>query len=107
MIVRAAAQRDALLAAAKTALGRLEAGRRVFLKGRALALQQRAALYARDELAMSTLRIRVRHTSVQAAHLSCCSGVCHLCMHSRDRKWTEKGCSWNAGAAARGACQGA
>jgi hypothetical protein len=48
------------LAAAKAALERLEAGRRVFLKGRALALAQRAALYARDELAMSALRIRVR-----------------------------------------------
>ncbi|EIE26712.1 hypothetical protein COCSUDRAFT_59229 [Coccomyxa subellipsoidea C-169] len=57
---RAAAQREALLAAAKAALDRLEAGRRVFLRGRALALAQRFALYARDELAMSTLRIRVR-----------------------------------------------
>jgi hypothetical protein len=41
------------------ALERMEAGRRVFLRGRALALAQRFALYARDELAMSTLRIRV------------------------------------------------
>ncbi len=56
----AAGQRNALLAVAKTALERLEAGRRVFLRGRALALAQRFALYARDELAMSTLRIRVR-----------------------------------------------
>ncbi|CAL8467045.1 g6581 [Coccomyxa elongata] len=57
---RAVGQRNALLAVAKTALERLEAGRRVFLRGRALALAQRFALYARDELAMSTLRIRVR-----------------------------------------------
>ena len=38
----------------------MEASRKVFLKGRALALAQRMALYARDELNMSTLRIRVR-----------------------------------------------
>ena len=52
--------RDSILAAAKVALERMEAGRKVFLKGRALALAQRMALYARDELKMSTLRIRVR-----------------------------------------------
>ena len=51
--------RDSILAAAKVALERMEAGRKVFLKGRALALAQRMALYARDELNMSTLRIRV------------------------------------------------
>lgn len=56
----AAKQREAVLAAARASLERLEAGRRVFLRGRALALAQRMALYARDELAMSNLRIRVR-----------------------------------------------
>lgn len=55
----AAADREALLAASKAALERMEEGRRVFLRGRALALAQRFALYARDELAMSTMRIRV------------------------------------------------
>lgn len=52
--------RDGILAASKVALERMEASRKVFLKGRALALAQRMALYARDELHMSTLRIRVR-----------------------------------------------
>ncbi len=68
----AVAQRDAVLAVAKTALERLEAGRRVFLRGRALALAQRFALYARDELAMSTLRIRVRCLSVLLTERSFC-----------------------------------
>lgn len=56
----AARLRDNILAASKVALERMEASRKVFLKGRALALAQRAALYARDELNMSMLRIRVR-----------------------------------------------
>jgi hypothetical protein len=63
--------RDSILAAAKVALERMEAGRKVFLKGRALALAQRMALYARDELNMSTLRIRVR---------SHCSGTVRACI---------------------------
>ncbi|CAL5225440.1 g8258 [Coccomyxa viridis] len=56
----AARLRDGVLAASKVALERMEASRKVFLKGRALALAQRTALYARDELNMSTLRIRTR-----------------------------------------------
>lgn len=48
-----------MLAASKVALERLEASRKVFLRGRAFALAQRMALYARDELNMSALRIRV------------------------------------------------
>ncbi|CAK0735069.1 hypothetical protein CVIRNUC_000523 [Coccomyxa viridis] len=56
----AARVRDSVLAASKAALERMEACRKVFLRGRALALAQRMALYARDELNMSTLRIRTR-----------------------------------------------
>ena len=60
LIVLAVARvRDSVLAASKAALERMEACRKVFLRGRALALAQRMALYARDELNMSTLRIRV------------------------------------------------
>ena len=62
----AARLRDGVLAASKVALERMEASRKVFLKGRALALAQRTALYARDELNMSTLRIRVRHWAAPA-----------------------------------------
>ena len=72
----AAKQREAVLAAAKASLERLEAGRRVFLKGRALALAQRMALYARDELAMSNLRIRVRPPTSS----SCQPPQCLLCL---------------------------
>ena len=63
----AAKQREVVLAAARASLERLEAGRRVFLKGRALALAQRMALYARDELAMSNLRIRVCRLACSSA----------------------------------------
>ena len=59
--------RDGVLAASKVALERMEASRKVFLKGRALALAQRMALYARDELHMSTLRIRVRPLAADGA----------------------------------------
>ena len=58
-VLAAAHVRDSVLAASKAALERMEACRKVFLRGRALALAQRMALYARDELNMSTLRIRV------------------------------------------------
>ena len=58
-VLAAARVRDSVLAASKAALERMEACRKVFLRGRALALAQRMALYARDELNMSTLRIRV------------------------------------------------
>ena len=58
-VLAAARVRDGVLAASKAALERMEACRKVFLRGRALALAQRMALYARDELNMSTLRIRV------------------------------------------------
>ena len=58
-VLSTARVRDSVLAASKAALERMEACRKVFLRGRALALAQRMALYARDELNMSTLRIRV------------------------------------------------
>ena len=68
-LVGIARLRDGVLAASKVALERMEASRKVFLKGRALALAQRTALYARDELNMSTLRIRVSlQASLRAAY---------------------------------------
>jgi hypothetical protein len=71
----AALQREAILAASKAALERMEGGRRVFLRGRALALAQRMALYARDELSMSTLRIRVRSCSAES---HCIAKLCAM-----------------------------
>ena len=56
----AAAQRDAIGTVAKDELERLEAGRRLFLAARRLAVAQRFALYAHDELAMATMRLRIR-----------------------------------------------
>ncbi|KAK9844148.1 hypothetical protein WJX81_006007 [Elliptochloris bilobata] len=56
----AAARRDSVLAASKPALERLETERRLFVRGRSLALAQRFLLYAHDELAMAALRMRVR-----------------------------------------------
>lgn len=53
-----AAQRDVLLTAAKAHLELFEVFKREFLKGRALALEQRQKLYALDELEMCTMRIR-------------------------------------------------
>ncbi|KAK9810177.1 hypothetical protein WJX72_006177 [[Myrmecia] bisecta] len=55
----AAAQRDAVLSAAKVGLEALEEQRRVFLRARALSLAQRSVLYARDEMEMATMRTRL------------------------------------------------
>lgn len=46
--------------AVKALLDWLEAERKLLVKGRALALAQRALLYAADELAMARMRLRVR-----------------------------------------------
>lgn len=57
----------------------------MFLRGRALALAQRFALYARDELAMSTLRIRVRTGSfLPSFNVTICVAMLarkYMCMH--------------------------
>ena len=63
--VNAGARREEILADAKAQLDRLEAQRKVFTKGRALSLAQRSLLYARDELEMSTMRMRLRYPSEQ------------------------------------------
>ena len=55
--------REGLLAEAKATLDRLEAQRKLFGRGQAVALAQRALLYARDELEMATLRLRLRSFS--------------------------------------------
>ncbi|GBF99704.1 hypothetical protein Rsub_12416 [Raphidocelis subcapitata] len=49
-----------LVAAGQAHLERLEGQRRLFLAARALALAQRMLLYAHDELAMATMRMRLR-----------------------------------------------
>ncbi|KAK9793457.1 hypothetical protein WJX73_010752 [Symbiochloris irregularis] len=55
-----AARRSAALEAGKATLEWLEAERKLLIKGRALALAQRALLYAADEMAMARMRLRVR-----------------------------------------------
>ena len=52
-------RRADILAQGKAQLDRLEAMRKLFTKSRALSLAQRALLYAKDELEMCTMRMRV------------------------------------------------
>ena len=54
----AAARKELLAAAGKAQLELLEAGRKLYLKARAVTLAQRAKLYALDELDMATMRLR-------------------------------------------------
>lgn len=54
------------MADGKAQLDRLESLRRFFVKSRALSLAQRELLYARDELEMCTMRMRVRPCCSQA-----------------------------------------
>ena len=56
----AARRRAELLRIGKAQLDRLESMRKLFTKSRALSLAQRALLYAKDELEMCTMRMRVR-----------------------------------------------
>ena len=51
------------MAQGKAQLDRLEAMRKLFTKSRALSLAQRALLYAKDELEMCTMRMRVSISS--------------------------------------------
>ena len=56
----AAIKRDGLLAAAKTHFDAFEAHKKLCWRARALSRAQRALLYARDELEMSTMRLQLR-----------------------------------------------
>ena len=55
----AGARRAEVVSQGKAQLDRLEAMRKLFTKSRALSLAQRALLYAKDELEMCTMRMRV------------------------------------------------
>ena len=57
----AASQREEILQLGKAHLESLELQRKAYVKARAHAMAQRSSLYARDELEMSVMRIRVRH----------------------------------------------
>lgn len=54
-----AERRAQILRIGKAQLDRLEAMRKAFTKSRALSLAQRELLYAKDELEMCTMRMRV------------------------------------------------
>lgn len=66
----AAEVREEILAAGKRQLDRLEAMRKFFVKSRTLSLAQRELLYAKDELEMCTMRMRVRPRRLSARRLS-------------------------------------
>lgn len=57
----AGSQREELLQLGKAHLESLELQRKAYVKARAHAMAQRSSLYARDELEMSVMRIRVRY----------------------------------------------
>lgn len=59
MLACTVSRRADILAQGKAQLDRLEAMRKLFTKSRALSLAQRALLYAKDELEMCTMRMRV------------------------------------------------
>lgn len=73
----AEAHRDVVLTEGKVQLDRLEAMRKFFVKARALSLAQRELLYAKDELEMCTMRMRVRLLS-SANSCACEKYVCSL-----------------------------
>ncbi|KAK9841676.1 hypothetical protein WJX74_009916 [Apatococcus lobatus] len=54
-------QREEILQLGKAHLESLELQRKAYVKARAHAMAQRSSLYARDELEMSVMRLRVRH----------------------------------------------
>lgn len=54
-----------MLEQGKAHLDRLEAMRKLFMKSRALSLSQRALVYAKDELEMCTMRMRVSYSHVE------------------------------------------
>jgi hypothetical protein len=56
----AAAVRDRLAAHGRVHLELLEADRKLYLRCRALTLAQRGVLYARDELEMAVMRLRLQ-----------------------------------------------
>lgn len=57
----AGGERDEMLQMGKAHLDSLELQRKAYVKARAFAMAQRSGLYARDELEMSVMRIRIRH----------------------------------------------
>lgn len=62
-MISAVSKRVDIIAQGKAQLERLEAMRKLFTKSRALSLAQRALLYAKDELEMCTMRMRVSLSS--------------------------------------------
>ena len=71
MTCSAANRRTEIASQGKAHMERLEAMRKLFTKSRALSLAQRALLYAKDELEMCTMRMRVRYYS-QKLSIPCC-----------------------------------